>query len=184
MVKRSLTKEERKLWQLYTRDVKPYSPEVDCSSDSDAQVSFKIKVPDRPLFKKRAETTVSNFETLQNKDSNWGKKLKQGKIKPDGKIDLHGMTCVEAHEKLFRYIERAQRGGKRVILVITGKGGPKKQGYADIRYADFESSRGILRREVPMWLSAGAMRSMIVSFQDARQSDGGSGALYVVLKRK
>lgn len=184
MVKRALTKEERRLWQFYTRDVKPYSPEIDHPVATDKKSTFEIKVPNRQLFKRKVDTSVSNFESLKNNDSNWGKKLKHGKTKLDGKIDLHGMTCVEAHEKLFRYLEYAQRGGKRVILVITGKGGPQKQGYADIRYQDFESSRGVLRREVPMWLSGGAMRSMVVSFQDARQSDGGSGALYVVLKRK
>lgn len=184
MVKRVLSKEEKKLWQLYTRGVKPYSPDTNFPVATDKKTSFEIKVPNKPMFKRKPETSISNFESLKNNDINWGKKLKQGKVKPEGKIDLHGMTCVEAHEKLFSYLERAQRGGKRVILVITGKGGPRKQGYADIRYEDFESSRGVLRREVPMWLSGGAMRPMIVSFQDARQNDGGSGALYVVLKRK
>jgi len=96
------------------------------------------------------------------------------------------MTCVQAHEELFQYLERSQKKARRVILVVTGKGGPKsnqKDGYADLRYRDFENSRGVLRREVPLWLSGGAMRHMIVSFEDASPSDGGTGALYVILKR-
>jgi DNA-nicking Smr family endonuclease len=67
-------------------------------------------------------------------------------------------------------------------LVITGKGGPKKD-YNSYRFRDFENDYGVLKREVPMWLSSGSMRHMVVSFQDALQSDGGGGALYVVLKR-
>ena len=98
------------------------------------------------------------------------------------RIDLHGMTCVEAHQKLFHYLERAQRRGKRVIIVITGKGGPKTD-FDHYRFSEFENNQGVLRREVPMWLSGGAMRHLIVSFQEARRQDGGSGALYVVLKR-
>ena len=144
---------------------------------------FDIKVPQKVTFKKAIPRSVSNYETLKNKDSNWGKKLKQGKMSPEGKLDLHGMTCVEAHEKLYRFLERSQRNGKRVVLIVTGKGGPK-QGYADYRFDDFENSRGVLRREVPLWLSGGSMRQMIVSFQDAASRDGGTGALYVVLKRK
>ena len=92
------------------------------------------------------------------------------------------MTCAEAHEKLHKYLERAQRSGKRVILVITGKGGPKRE-YDAYRFRDFENGHGVLKREVPMWLSGGSMRHMVVSFQDAQPSDGGGGALYVILKR-
>lgn len=178
MGKKDLSKEDRLLWQLYTKSIKPAKAGQNLTVQP-----FKIKTLKAEPKQKFARPSVSNFDSLKNFDSNWGKKLKAGKVKPDGKIDLHGMTCVEAHEKLYRYLERAQKSQKRVILVVTGKGGPRKSGYADIRYSDFENSRGVLRREVPHWLSSGAMRHMIVSFQDARQSDGGTGALYVVLKR-
>jgi len=180
MAKRNLTSEEQKLWHLYTRDIKPRS-KLDLIQE-DKKTRFDIKIPKKVIFKRPAPDTLNNYESLKNNDSNWGKKLKQGKMPIEGKIDLHGMTCVQAHDKLYGFLERAQRNGKRVILIVTGKGGPKR-GYADYRFEDFESSLGVLRREVPMWLSGGAMRQMIVSFQDANSRDGGSGALYVVLKR-
>lgn len=182
MVKRELSKEERLLWKLYTKDVKRTSKEKDFIFSHDDQNGFNIKVPRRKIFNKKIEPVITFNESLKDKDSNWSKKLKQNKVKIEGKIDLHGMTCVEAHEKLYRYIERAQKNGKRVVLVVTGKGGIKKD-YADFRYDAFQSTRGVLRREVPLWLSSGAMRHMIVSFQDALQKDGGIGALYVVIKR-
>lgn len=184
MSRRDLTKDEKRLWQIYTRDVTPTVIEKPTISEADAPDRYEIKLPAKKVFKGSRTPSVSNFESLKNKDSNWGKKLKQGKFRPEAKIDLHGLTCVEAHERLLRYLEKAQKNNKRVVLVITGKGGPKNKSIEEIRYNDFESSRGVLRREVPMWLSGGTMRHMIISFQEARQEDGGNGALYVVLKRK
>ncbi|HPF46392.1 MAG: Smr/MutS family protein [Alphaproteobacteria bacterium] len=184
MRRRDLTKDEKRLWQIYTRDVTPTGSEKPAISEAEAPDRYDIKLPRKKVFKENRPPSVSNFESLKNKDSNWGKKLKQGKVRPDATIDLHGLTCVEAHERLLRYLEKAQNNNKRVVLIITGKGGPKNKAYEEIRYNDFENSRGVLRREVPMWLSGGAMRNMIISFQEARQADGGNGALYVVLKRK
>jgi len=181
MVKRSLTEEEQRLWQLYTRDIAP-SEKIDLNVQR-CTPRFEIKIPDHHEFRKTNPPSVSNFESLKNSDSNWSKKLKQGKLKVEGKIDLHGLTCVQAHEKLWHFLERAQNNGKRLVLVVTGKGGLKGD-YGENRYQDFENNRGALRREVPMWLSGGAMRQMIVTFQDAASRDGGAGALYVILKRK
>lgn len=182
MAKRDLSKEESLLWQLYTKDIKQISSARDHSISPYDNKRFNIKIPKRKIFNKTSEPKITNYESLKDKDSNWGKKLKQNKVKIDGKIDLHGMTSAEAHEKLYHYIERAQKNGKRVILVVTGKGGIKKN-YSDYKYDSFQSTRGVLKREVPLWLSNGAMRNMIVSFQDALQKDGGVGALYVVIKR-
>lgn len=183
MTDRKLTSEEKHLWGLYTKDIKPTGEAVDWKMPPEKPTAFKIKVPVKKHYVSKSSTKLSNHDSLENKDSNWGKKLKLGKAKIDGKIDLHGLTCLEAHEKLHGYLERAQSQGKRVILVVTGKGGPKSR-LEDLTYNDFENSRGALRREVPMWLSGGSMRHMIVSFQEARANDGGAGALYVVLKRK
>lgn len=180
MSKRTLSDSERALWHLYTDDVKRTGKMDVAAPESNPE--FKIKVPTQTVFKKTAASSVSNYESLKNNDSNWGKKLKAGKAAIEGKIDLHGMTCVEAYDKLSKFLERAQRNGKRAVLIVTGKGGPRND-YADYRFTDFENSRGVLRREVPLWLSGGAMRHMIVTFQDAAPRDGGSGALYVVLKR-
>lgn len=183
MADRKLTAEEKRLWRFYTKDIKPSLASLDRKSPQDNEQEYKIRVPIKKNFKSDPKSQFSNHASLQNKDSNWGKKLKQGKAAIDGKIDLHGLTCIEAHERLHEYLERARSNGKRVVLVVTGKGGPKTN-YQNFSYNDFEVSRGALRREVPMWLSGGSMRHMIVSFQEARDRDGGAGALYVVLKRK
>lgn len=186
MAKRTLTRDEKILWKLYTNDVNQTSEPQEFESLQDETARFDIKVAAKNTFKQKPKPTISNYESLKSKDSNWSKKLKRGKAKTEGKIDLHGMTCVEAHEKLLRFLERSQQKSRRVVLVVTGKGGPKKaglDGYADLRYQDFESSKGVLRREVPLWLSGAAMRHMIVSFENASPTDGGTGALYVIIKR-
>lgn len=183
MTDRKLTAEEKSLWNFYTKDIKPSAVGLEWKALQKGTPDYTIKVPPKNSATAVQRKTLSNHESLQNKDSNWGKKLKQGKATIDGKIDLHGLTCIEAHEKLHDYLERARQSSKRVVLVVTGKGHPKTN-YQDFSFADFENRRGALRREVPMWLSGSSMRHMIVSFQEARERDGGAGALYVVLKRK
>ncbi|MCC3861819.1 Smr/MutS family protein [Pseudemcibacter aquimaris] len=182
MARRDLTDEEKHLWKVYTKDVKRLSDRVKIPTPTDQGKRFEIKIPKKKVKLDQKVSTLSNHESLHEKDSNWSKKLKNKRAKPEGKIDLHGMTCAQAHEKLYHFLERSQRNGKRVVLVVTGKGGVKKD-YDAYRFSDFENSHGVLKREVPMWLSGGSMRHMVVSFQDALASDGGTGALYVVLKR-
>mgnify|MGYP000283016784 CR=1 FL=1 len=182
MVKRSLTDEEKLLWGYYTKDIEAKKSKFPLPDIVKPNLEFKINFPKKNQFKKNIVSSYTNHGSLENKDNNWTKKLKQSKVKPEGKIDLHGMTCVEAHAKLISYLERAQKKGKRVILIVTGKGGPKNN-YSKLRHSDFEETRGVLNREVPLWLSGSRMRHMIVSFQTATQKHGGAGALYVILKR-
>jgi DNA-nicking Smr family endonuclease len=182
MTRRGLTEEEHRLWNTYTRDVERFSAGVKIEKPIIKRASYEITVPTKKQYRKIHDPRLSNHESLKGHDKNWAKKLKSGRSKPEGKIDLHGMTCAQAHDKLYDYLDSAARKGKRVILVITGKGGPRRD-LDDYRFSDFENSHGALKREVPMWLSSGSLRHLVVSFQDASQADGGAGALYVILKR-
>ncbi|MEM8784861.1 MAG: Smr/MutS family protein, partial [Pseudomonadota bacterium] len=69
----------------------------------------------------------------------------------------------------------------KVVLVITGKGSAPRQ-RADA--FDLTDQPGVLRREVPMWLGQSDLRPMIVGFEEADRRHGGTGALYVFLKRR
>jgi DNA-nicking Smr family endonuclease len=100
-------------------------------------------------------------------------KLSRGKQEIDARIDLHGMTQTRAHRALFGFLQRAHHEGFTFVLVITGKG---KVGGA-------ESERGVLRRQVPHWLSLPEFRSMVVGFEEAHIGHGGEGALYVRVRR-
>jgi DNA-nicking Smr family endonuclease len=96
--------------------------------------------------------------------------LARGRAEIGGRIDLHGMTQAEAHDALLRFLHRAQAEGAKFVLVITGKGGPG-------------GDRGVLRRQVPLWLVLPAFRTSVLGFDVAHVGHGGEGALYVRLRK-
>jgi DNA-nicking Smr family endonuclease len=97
-------------------------------------------------------------------------KLARGHNMIDARIDLHGRTQVQAHRALRRFLLAAQAAGHRYVLIITGKGR--------------DQEAGVLRRQVPMWLEAAEFRELVVGFDTAHVGHGGSGALYVRVRRK
>ncbi|TIV54666.1 Smr/MutS family protein, partial [Mesorhizobium sp.] len=97
-------------------------------------------------------------------------KLKKGRLPIEGRVDLHGMTQDEAYSLLLSFLHRAHAGGIRYVLIITGKGSSS-------------GGDGILRRAVPAWLSTPAFRHLVSSHDHAARNHGGSGALYVRLRR-
>ena len=108
------------------------------------------------------------------------KKLKRGKIEIEARIDLHGMRQAEAHAALVRFLHGSAAMGRRWVLVITGKGSPR-EGEGDRPFG--EIPRGVLKRSVPLWLAEPGVSGLIVSFTEAAIEHGGSGALYVHLRR-
>lgn len=105
------------------------------------------------------------------------RKLMRGKLKPEARIDLHGMTLAEAHPALIRFVFSAYEDGCRLILVITGKGKDRDSG------EPIPIRRGILRHQVPSWLHSPPLGAMILDIREAHQRHGGGGAYYVYLKR-
>jgi DNA-nicking Smr family endonuclease len=91
-------------------------------------------------------------------------------MRPEARLDLHGMTQEEAHRALSHFVARAQEDGLRALLVITGKGGAGRG--------------GVLREAVPRWLEEPLLRGRVLSVAPAQPKDGGGGALYVLLRRR
>ncbi|MEE2746667.1 MAG: Smr/MutS family protein [Pseudomonadota bacterium] len=104
-------------------------------------------------------------------DKRTAKRLRKGQLKIEATLDLHGMDQAEAKRKLTEFIENACYNGKRCLLIITGKGSISLGG-------------GVLRKMTPEWLDSSPNRGRIIAFTEATIADGGSGALYVLLKRK
>ncbi len=102
-------------------------------------------------------------------DRRSAERLRRGRLPIEGRLDLHGLTQEKAAMRLADFIERAESAGKRCLLVITGKG---------------LASGGILRDQVPRWLNQAPNRGRVLAFDYARPQHGGSGALYVLLKRR
>lgn len=121
---------------------------------------------------------------LADFDGKRARKLRTGQVEIDARIDLHGMRQSEAHTALRGFLHASHRKGHRVVLVITGKGAPPgTRDDAHWSEAMGRSERGILRRNVPMWLSEPDLRAIVVSFTAAALRHGGDGALYVHLRR-
>jgi DNA-nicking Smr family endonuclease len=104
-------------------------------------------------------------------------KLKRGKLRPEGKLDLHGMTLERAHPQLVGFILRAQADGKRLVLVVTGKGKHRDDG------GPIPVRHGVLRHQVPHWLSVPPLSQAVLQVTQAHRSHGGGGAYYVYLRR-
>jgi DNA-nicking Smr family endonuclease len=98
-------------------------------------------------------------------------RLRKGRLRPEARLDLHGMNASRAYTELNEFVAHAHSADKRCILVITGKGSLKKGG-------------GVIRRELPAWLNAPENRPRILGFAQAQPADGGGGAFYILLKRR
>ncbi len=100
------------------------------------------------------------------------RRLARGLEAIDRRIDLHGKTQSEAHAALLAFLHRAQAEGARFVLVITGKGGLAGS-----------AGRGVLKRQVPLWLRQAEFRGYVLAAEDAHRAHGGEGALYIRLRR-
>lgn len=105
----------------------------------------------------------------QDFDHKTRRKIAKGRMAIEARIDLHGMSQSRASLALNSFIHACYMDGIRLVLVITGKG---------------QAGTGILRRQVPNWLLSGELRPMVAACHEAHISHGGSGALYVRLKRR
>ncbi|MCC5958279.1 MAG: Smr/MutS family protein [Rhodobacteraceae bacterium] len=104
-------------------------------------------------------------------------RMTKGKLQPEARIDLHGMTLAQAHAALNGFILRAQSQGLRLVLVITGKG----KTVADD--GPIPRRRGALKHDVPQWLRMAPLAGAVQELREAHLRHGGSGAYYVYLRK-
>ncbi|MCP4394238.1 MAG: hypothetical protein GY804_08260 [Alphaproteobacteria bacterium] len=179
--KKLLSDEDESLWDDLTKDIKPIKTNAaDIEQPSPRPSRLHAHSRKTPEFKTvlitKQEQALSHGETI-NIDKNTARKFKQGKMKIDARLDLHGMTQSQAHTALHDFIINNYHKQKRCLLVVTGKGKHiEPQHWSD-------RDTGVLKEMAPKWLNEPELRQMILSFSYATQSDGGEGALYVLLKR-
>lgn len=104
-------------------------------------------------------------------------RLRRGKLTPDARLDLHGMTTERAHSALIGFVLDGHARGLRLLLVITGKGRPGDPGTV------IPERHGILRHSLPHWLAAPPLAGKVLQTAPAHQRHGGGGAFYVYLRR-
>ena len=175
--KRALSEEERSLWDSVARQVKPLRKKprpakAQATEHVSLTAAAKPTSPPRPIVHapKPAKLAVPPLAPLGRRERS---RLSRGKNEIDARLDLHGMTQTRAHRALLGFLQRAHHEGLTFVLIITGKG----------RVGGAEAERGVLRRQVPQWLSLPEFRSLVVGFEEAHIGHGGEGALYVRIRR-
>jgi DNA-nicking Smr family endonuclease len=185
MSRRRLSDDERALWTGITRSIAPLrrrarpQPETREATPALAPGAAAPKPKSRSRSNPRPTPAVAPArEPAPPPLAPLGRRLKhqiaRGTRPIDGRLDLHGMTQAQAHSALLGFLRAAQARGSRIVLVITGKG---------IRGGSAETERGVLKRQVPLWLRLPEFRSYVVGLEPAGIGHGGEGALYVSLRK-
>jgi DNA-nicking Smr family endonuclease len=175
--KRSLSEEERALWESVAKQTKPLRKKPRAAkaegvpAPAEAPLVAKSVIPSKPLPRapRVAKSEAPPLAPLGRRERS---QLSRGRTEIDARLDLHGMTQTRAHRALSAFLQRAHHDGLTFVLIITGKG---KIGT--------DPERGVLRRQVPQWLNLPEFRTLVVGFEEAHIGHGGEGALYVRIRR-
>jgi DNA-nicking Smr family endonuclease len=195
--RKHLSKEDEALWEHTASSLEPLKTRKArhhaAVPDPETVPPFIAKAPARnssapprapdppPAAAPRAKASPAP-PALNAFDRKAARRLRQGQIEIEARIDLHGMRQQEAHAALRRFLFSSIAKGRRWVLVITGKGASSRERDDDGSYMGAHE-RGVLRRNVPMWLGEPELRAIIVSFTSAAIPHGGDGALYVQLRK-
>jgi len=169
--RRSLSDDERVLWSTITRSIAPLKGRKraeDAAEIAPAETRSTARPAASPAATPPRRTTPPPLAPIDRRTK---QRLARGATEIGGRLDLHGLTQAEAHAALARFLHTAQARDVKVVLVITGKGGTEGEG------------RGVLKRQVPLWLEGVEFRSLVVGFEAAHIGHGGAGALYVRVRR-
>ncbi|MFL2844761.1 MAG: Smr/MutS family protein [Candidatus Puniceispirillaceae bacterium] len=171
--------EDKILWQRVTQNLTPLpnrQKEISQPNPNDKTIAA-LNVENKKS-QKSVRLTTQSMRTVSQKpldlrvgdhaglDARTQRRLSRGDIPIERRLDLHGHTAKQAQVSLRSFIEDASNSGSRCVLVITGKG------------------TGVLRSHVPDWLKRSPLSRLVLALAEARQADGGSGAFYVLLRRR
>ncbi|MCK0168432.1 Smr/MutS family protein [Jannaschia sp. S6380] len=192
MKRRPLSREDRELWSRYTRTAEALHPPGQGAAPDPGPPPRPgpAKGPDLPRFRLGEQARDRNSTHVHapslaeevasqplRMDARAHRRMKAGKLRPEGTLDLHGMTLDQAHPALLRFILSAHASGKRLVIVVTGKGRTKPS------EGPIPNRLGVLRHQVPQWLRLAPLVQVVLQVTEAHRSHGGSGAYYVYLRR-
>lgn len=174
---RTLSEADLALWRQVARSVKPLPGRASIEPEPVAVAAAPVAEPKLagPSGLAPSKPAVATPPPLAPLENRLRTQLRRGQQGVDAVIDLHGMRQDEAHLALRAFLHREQGRGTRLALVVTGKGAASTSLFGD--------ERGVLRRVVPHWLRLPDLRPLVVGFEEAQARHGGSGALYVRLRR-
>lgn len=189
--------EDRAMWEHTARTLEPLAraskraPQVTRQGDapsrsppsSGAVLANRETAPLKRVAGPRREPakTPPSFAEIGRRQS---RKLGTGQVAIDAHVDLHGLTRPKAHAALRAFLFAAREREARWVLVITGKGAPRRPGFFADEDAAPARESGVLRRDVPLWLGEPDLRAIVVGFGAAGAAHGGDGAFYVQLRQR
>ena len=100
------------------------------------------------------------------------KRLKKGQFPIQDYIDLHGLTKQEAEIRMRDFLLKSQQLGLRCVLVVHGRG------------LNSENHIPVLKERLPIWLTKGPVKKIVMAFSTAMPYDGGTGAIYILLRKQ
>ncbi len=132
--------------------------------DAEADLNLTDVFSDAEITEECPDTLSFSRSGLQH---NVLKKLRQGKQPIEHDLDLHGLTVIEARKALVEFLEECETAGIRYAIIVHGKGYRSKD-------------KPIIKPMVNRWLRA---TDRVLAFHSAQPKDGGTGAVYVLLKK-
>jgi DNA-nicking Smr family endonuclease len=154
---KAVTAEEEALFRSALKDVKPIPKRERAAPELPKRPGIRVShphFPAQPAYNEQPAASIGGHADAH---------LRRGRLEPDARIDLHGLTQDGAYRLLVRFLMQSQAQGLKLVLVITGKG-------------------GILRGALPLWLGQAEFRPLIAGLREAHVKHGGAGAFYVLLR--
>ena len=171
---RSLSADERELWERVAATIRPLSREPLQKADKSAAPAQQPVAPKaRPPAQPPKPAPPRPQQPSGTLDSGWDRRLRSGSVEPDRVLDLHGMNLDQAWSAIDLALERSIASGDRILLLITGHA----------RAGDPPVQRGRIRAAVHHWLEASRHASKIAAVRGAHRRHGGGGSLYIILRR-
>ena len=146
------------MWELFTKNLNKSSKS---NKKKTISKNKKFKNNTKELHKlKLGQGIALSKKNIRN--------FSKGNVFIENKLDLHGYNLVEAKNLLENFINQSVENGKRLILVITGKG---------------KVGEGIIKNNIISWLNTKDFRNKILAVNYAPKKHGGSGAIYIFLRK-
>ena len=164
-------------WEEFKKTVKPLKEKNQrpiSSHKNKILNTQKVEKPNYPDNSSLLEIKTSN--KIYSIEKNTLRKIQKGKIKIDGKLDLHGYNQNESKSKVLNFINISFENQKRLLLIITGKG-------ERLSVSDGWKGTGILKENLPKWLKSDILSKKILWFDYAPKNKGGDGAILVYLRK-
>lgn len=192
--RRGLSPDDKELWARIARSAVPMHPARPKLADPDPDATSRPK-PKPPVVRPPiADFTIGQSAQIRpaaallspspaqrlaqqplRMDHKVHRRMAQGKLSPESRLDLHGLTLAAAHPELIGFILSCHTKGRRLVLVITGKGRGD--------HGPLPTRPGALRHQVPHWLHTPPLAAVVQQVTPAHYRHGGEGAYYVYLRR-